>query len=104
MLQTDITSVLGIENVADHDSLPEDYEMVDAENDVEIGRGTSKVGRVKRSHSMVNDRVNLSYNVRRLQMVSVVRRGPTMVVSRGLERVRIRWYNVSVSRLIHIIP
>jgi uncharacterized protein YodC (DUF2158 family) len=37
-------------------------------------------------------------------MVSVVRRGPTMVVSRGLERVRIRWYNVSVSRLIHIIP
>ena len=100
MLQTDITSVLGIENVADHDSLPEDYEMVDADNDVEIGRGTSKVGRV----SMVNDRVNLSYNVRRLQMVSVVRRGPTMVVSRGLERVRIRWYNVSVSRLIHIIP
>ena len=88
MLQTDITSVLGIENVADHDSLPEDYEMVDADNDVEIGRGTSKVGRVKRS----------------LQMVSVVRRGPTMVVSRGLERVRIRWYNVSVSRLIHIIP
>lgn len=36
-------------------------------------------------------------------MVSVDRRGRTMVVSRGLERVRIRWYNVSVPRPIHII-
>lgn len=60
ILQTDMKSVLGIENVADRDLLPEDYEMMDADNDVETSRGMSKVGRVKRSHSMVNDRVNLS--------------------------------------------
>lgn len=89
MLQADIQLLFRVEYVAHGDLPPEDFEMIDADVDVDADVSMEVVKRqgAKRRDSVTESVLDLMRNVSRLYKVSAGKLGEMVVSSHGYEQV-----------------